>query len=211
MDISDVITVLLADDHPTFRLGLRALLSQADRVTVVAEAGTGLEALDRWQALNPRVVVLDCALPELTGPEVAAAAVAAGLAGRVLALSAHTDERFVRGMLEAGAAGYLLKDEAPESIVRAVRTVAEGDAWFSEAVLPTVNAWRSGLAAGGLTERELEVLRLVAAGRSNKEIAHALVISERTAAFHVGNILAKTGAATRLEAALWAKERGLMP
>ncbi len=194
MDDSAVITVLLADDHPTFRLGLRALLSQANVVTVVAEAGTGPEALDRWQALRPRVAVLDCALPEMSGPEVAAAAAEAGLPGRVLALSAHTDERFVRGMLQAGAAGYLLKDEAPESIVRAVRTVAEGGAWFSQSVLPTVNAWRSGLAAG----------------RSNKEIAHDLRITERTAAFHVGNILAKVGAATRLEAAVWAKDRGLI-
>ncbi len=210
MDDSHAITVLLADDHPTFRLGLRALLSQADSVAVVAEAGTGPEALDRWQALRPRVAVLDCALPEMSGPEVAAAAAEAGLPGRVLALSAHTDERFVRGMLQAGAAGYLLKDEAPESIVRAVRTVAEGGAWFSQSVLPTVNAWRSGLAAGGLTERELEVLRLMAAGRSNKEIAHDLRITERTAAFHVGNILAKVGAATRLEAAVWAKDRGLI-
>jgi DNA-binding NarL/FixJ family response regulator len=129
----------------------------------------------------------------------------------VLALSAYDDERYVRGMLEAGAVGYLLKEEAPGVIVAAVRAVVQGEGYFSPPVASKVAAWARGERLGGLTERELEVLRLVAEGLSNKEIAHELKVKKRTVEFHVGNILRKLGVVSRVEAAVWAKEQGVVP
>ncbi len=134
-----------------------------------------------------------------------------GLPVRVLALSAYDDERYVRGMLEAGAVGYLLKDEAPETIVAAVRAAARGEGYFSPPVAAKVAAWVRGERPGGLTEREVEVLKLVAKGLSNKEIAHKLKVKKRTVEFHVGNILRKLGVASRVEAAVWAKEHRVVP
>ncbi|MGQ9718066.1 MAG: response regulator, partial [Anaerolineae bacterium] len=122
--MSKAIRVLLADDHPILRLGLRVLLDQAPDVEVVGEAENGEEALTLIEALVPDVAVLDCQLPGLEGTRVALEIQRRGLPVRVLALSAYDDERYVRGMLEAGAAGYLLKDEAPEMIVVAVRAAA---------------------------------------------------------------------------------------
>jgi DNA-binding NarL/FixJ family response regulator len=129
---------------------------------------------------------------------------------RVLALSAYDNEQYVRGMLEAGAVGYLLKDEAPETIVAAVRAAVRGEGYFSPAVAAKVAAWARGERPGGLTQREVEVLRLVAEGLSNKEIAQTLRVVVRTVEFHVGNILRKLGVASRVEAAVWAKEQGVI-
>jgi len=209
--VNDTIRVLLADDHPTLRLGLRVLLDQAPDVEVVGEAEDGEEALALIETLVPDVAVLDCQLPAIEGTQVALEIRRRGLPVRVLALSAYDDEHYVRGMLEAGAAGYLLKEEAPETIVAAVRAVARGEGYFSPPVAAKVAAWMRGERPGGLTERELEVLRLVAKGLSNKEIAQALSVSVRTASFHVGNILEKLGVASRVKAAVWAKENGIVP
>ncbi len=209
--MSKTIRVLLADDHPTLRLGLRVLLDQAPDVEVVGEAEDGEEALALIEALVPDVAVLDCQLPGLEGTEVAQEIRRRGLPVRVLALSAYDDERYVRGMLEAGAVGYLLKDEAPETIVAAVRAAARGEGYFSPAVTAKVAAWVRGERPAGLTKREVEVVRLVAEGMSTKEIAQALSVSVRTVSFHVGNILEKLGVASRVEAAVWAKEIGIVP
>ncbi len=135
--MSRTIRVLLADDHPTLRLGLRVLLDQAPNVEVMGEAEDGEEALAQIEALQPNVVVLDCQLPRMSGPEVAAEIKQRGLHTKVLALSAYSDDRYVRGMLEAGAVGYLLKSEAPEVIVAAVRAAAREEGYFSTAAMPT--------------------------------------------------------------------------
>ena len=134
-----------------------------------------------------------------------------GLPVRVLALSSYDGERYVQGMLEAGATGYLLKEEAPGVIVAAVRAAARGEGYFSPPAAAKVVAWARGERPAGLTEREVEVLRLVAEGLSNKEIAHKLRVKKRTVEFHVGNILRKLGVASRVEAAVWAKEHGVVP
>ncbi|MGQ9804214.1 MAG: response regulator [Anaerolineae bacterium] len=207
--MSKAIRVLLADDHPILRLGLRVLLDQAPDVEVVGEAENGEEALTLIEALVPDVAVLDCQLPGIEGTQVALEIQRRGLPVRVLALSAYDDERYVRGMLEAGAAGYLLKDEAPEMIVVAVRAAAQGEGWFSARVAAQVAAWARGERPAGLTEREMEVLRLVAEGLSNKEIAQALNVTVRTVEFHVSNALGKLGLTSRVEAAVWAKEHRL--
>ncbi len=204
------IRVLLADDHPVLRVGLRALLEQEPDIVVVGEASSGEEALTRVASLRPDVVVLDCQMPDRSGPEVARQMRQRGLSGRVLALSAYQTDAYIREMLEAGAAGYLLKEEAPEVIVRAIREVARGGEYFSPAVAAKAAAWARGERPGGLTERELEVLRCMAEGLSNKEIAARLHMTERTVAFHVSNILQKLGVASRVEAVVWAKDRGIV-
>ncbi len=204
------IRVLLADDHPALRLGLRVLLERAPDVELVGEAEDGAEALALIETSRPDVVVLDCELPEVDGVEVAQEIRRRSLPARVLALSSYDDERYVRGMLEAGAVGYLLKDEAPQAIVAAVRAAARGEGYFSAAVAAKVTAWSRGERPGGLTEREVEVLTLVAGGLPNKQIASQLQVAERTVNFHVSNILQKLGAASRVEATVWAKERGVI-
>ena len=204
------IRVLLADDHPALRLGLRVLLERAPDVELVGEAEDGEEALALIEKLQPDVVVLDCELPEMEGVEVAQEIRRRDLPVRVLALSSYDDERYVRGMLDAGAVGYLLKDEAPQAIVAAVRAAARGEGYFSPAVAAKVTAWSRGERPGGLTEREVEVLTLVAEGLPNKQIASQLQVAERTVNFHVSNILHKLGAASRVEATVWAKEQGVI-
>lgn len=204
-----MIGVLLADDHPALRIGLRLLLDRAPDIWVLEECGDGPRSLARLESLRPEVAVLDCRLPGMEGMEVAARCRELGLPTRILALSAHDEGHYVRGMLDAGAVGYLLKDEAPGEIVAAVRAVAAGGRWFSQGVAAEARAWQRGERPAGLTERELAVLALLAEGRSNAEIAHGLGFKERTAVFHVGNILRKLGLASRLEAAVWARDRGL--
>jgi DNA-binding NarL/FixJ family response regulator len=202
--------VLLADDHPALRMGLRVLLEQG-QIVVVAEAGDGQEALAQIVALQPDVAVLDCQLPGMTGMAVAREVQQRGLKTRILALSAYSDEKYVRGMIAGGAIGYLLKEEAPGVIVAAVRAASEGQAWFSPAVASVVAAMARGEPAGhgNLTQREWQVLRLVARGKTNKEIALALKVAERTVEFHISNVLSKLGVASRVEAAVWANEHGL--
>jgi len=209
--VQKAIRVLLADDHPTIRVGLRVLLERAPDVEVVGEAEDGEEALASIAALVPDVAVLDCRLPGIDGTQVALEIQRRGLPVRVLALSAYRDERYIRGMLEAGAVGYLLKDEAPETIVTAVRGAVRGEGYFSPPVALKIAAWARGERPAGLTEREVEVLRLMAEGLSNKEIAHRLQVKERTIVFHVSNILKKFEVASRVEAVVWAKEHGIVP
>jgi len=196
---------------PTLRLGLRVLLDRADDVEVVGEAEDGEKALALIEALVPDVAVLDCRLPGIEGTEVAREIRRRGLPVRVLALSSYDDDRYVRGMLEAGAVGYLLKEEATGVVVAAVRGAVRGEGYFSPPVAAKMTAWARGEGPDGLTEREVEVLRLVTKGLSNKEIALMLKVKERTVEFHVGNILKKLEVASRVEAAMWAKDHGIVP
>lgn len=204
-------TILLADDHPALRIGVRVLLDQAPDLVVVGEAGDGGRALELIAARRPAVTLLDCQLPGLTGAAVAAEVQRQGLPTRILAFSAYRDERYVREMLRAGAVGYLLKEEIPEVLLSAVRAVGRGEGWFS----PAVAAWVAGFArpapttAARLTDRELAVLRLVTQGKTNKEIAASLTVAERTVEFHLSNVLAKLGVDSRVKAAVWAKEHGV--
>ena len=206
--MSETIRVLLADDHPTLRLGLRVLLDRAPDVEVVGEAEDGDEALALIDTLQPDVAVLDCQLPGIAGTEVALEIRRRGLPVRVLARGAYDSEQYVRGMLEAGAAGYLLKEEAPETIVAAVRVAARGEVLFSGEQYARARRWAEevGERWESLTEREREVLTLVVEGLSNAAIAEALSVTERTVEYHVTNILGKLGVESRLEAAAWVRE-----
>jgi DNA-binding NarL/FixJ family response regulator len=162
------------------------------------------------EELEVDVAVVDCELPEVAGTEVARELRRQASTIQVLALSSYDDEHYVRGMLDAGAVGYLLKEEAPRTIVAAVRTAAEGDGYFSPGVAGKVDAWARGEPPSGLTQREIDVLRLVAEGYTNARIAHELSIAERTVAFHVSNVLEKLDAESRLDAAMWAKDQGIV-
>jgi DNA-binding NarL/FixJ family response regulator len=208
--MSEQIRVLLVDDHPALRVGLRVLLDQAADIRVVGEAGDTQDAQRAIAELQPTVIVLDCQLPGDGGAAVAQHVSDKGWNVRVLALSSYADDGYVRDMVDAGAVGYLLKDEAPAAIVAAVRAAAQGQTWFSPAIATKIAAWERGELPAGLTERELEVLRLVADGKSNKQIARQLCITVRTANFHVGNILHKLEVVSRVEAAIWAREHGIL-
>ena len=210
--MSEIIRVLLADDHPTLRVGLRILLDQAPDVEVVGEAEDGAEALALIEATQPDVAVLDCQLPGMGGPQVAAEIKQRGLPTKVLALSAYDEDHYLRGMWSAGALGYLLKSEAPGAIVAAVRTVAQGEQLWTVEQLARVRHWREEVEQRwkSLTEREREVLLLVATGKSNREIADRLCITEKTVEKHVSNVLGKLMLVSRTEVALWAVKTGLV-
>ena len=201
------IRVVLADDHPALRLGLRVLLDREPDIAVVGEADDGPTALDMSQSLAPDVLVLDCQLPGMDGATVAGELARQGIPTHVVALSAYDDDRYLAGMALAGASGYLLKNEAPSRIVSAVRSVVAGTPLWTPDQLARAERWEAEIVRvrDSLTERELEVLGLVTKGLSNKEIARQLVVTVRTADFHVSNILRKLDAVSRVEAAVWAQ------
>lgn len=209
------VRVLLADDHPAVRAGIRGALEKAPDIVVVGDAADGEAALQLIEEHRPDVALLDCRLPGLSGAEVAAKVRERGLPTRVLALSAYTEDQYVYGMLQAGAVGYLLKDEALDTVVTAVRAVAKGKEWYSPPVMAKIAAWARGetplpSGVGGLTERELEVLQLLARGWDNRRIAEELEISEGTAKNHVVRVYDKLGVHSRAEAVAWAWEQGVV-
>jgi len=204
--MDESIRVLLADDHPALRVGLKVLLDRAPDIAVIGEADDGEAALAMAALQPPDVAVLDCQLPGIAGMGVAKQFRALGLPTRILALSAYDDDRYLAGMAEAGALGYLLKNEAPGRIVEAVRKVMQGVSLWTPEQESRIQRWEEEVARlqESLTAREHEVLQLIARGLSNKEIAQALTVTARTADFHVSNILRKLGVASRVEAAVWA-------
>ena len=199
------ITIVLADDHPLFRRGLRGLLEKAGDLRVVGEASTGAEAVEVTASVRPDVLILDMQLPETEGVDVARKLADIAPDVHILALSAYDDEAYVAGMLEVGASGYLTKEKAPELVAEAVRAVARGEGrWF-------VRAGAGGAAdLDALTDREREVVRLAAQGCSNAFIADALCIAENTVKNHLRSLYAKTGAASGRELVAWAWQRGLV-
>ncbi len=201
--------ILLADHQPALLVGLRTLLEQEPDIVVVAEANTGPEALAQIEVLEPDLVVLDCELPELSGPQVAAEIRRRGLLVRVLALSAYADDHYVRDMQAAGALGFLLKDEPPAAIVAGVRRAMAGKVTYSAQIVGKLANWERGEYPAGLTEREMAVLQCLVEGLGNKEIGRRLGITTRTVEFHVGNVMRKLDVASRVEAAVWATTQGI--
>ena len=214
-----MITVLIADDQPLVRMGLRALVEAERDMVVVAEAGTGREAVDEVRARHPDVVLMDVRMPELDGiaalREIGADPTCAGT--RVVVLTTFELDEYVFAALQAGAAGFLVKDAEPEEILRGLRLAAAGSSLLSPSVTRTVIATftdgqrpaRSDDRLAGLTEREKEVLALVGRGLNNDEIAAELVLSTATARTHVSHIMAKVGARDRPQLVVLAYRTGL--
>jgi len=214
-----MITVVIVDDHPVVRAGMRMVLDGAADVTVLAEGASGADALRLVTQHRPDVLVLDVNLPDLNGVEVARRLRDRGTTTAILILTIYDDSQTVFGLLESGATGYVLKDEALETLVSAVRAAARGESWLSPAVARQVVRRAVGEAPSlreqvrasiPLTPREVEVLRLLAQGLDNAAIAEALVVTKRTVQNHVSNIYGKLEVTSRTEAALYAIRHGLV-
>jgi DNA-binding NarL/FixJ family response regulator len=207
------IRVILADDHPVVRNGIRHLLEKVIDIEVLGEASTGGEALSLVQEMKPDILLLDMEMPDLNGREVAAKLQQMGSPVKILALSAYDDPVYIRELLESGAVGYLVKEEAPETIVEAVRGVAHGEqGWVSRRIAAQMVSWVRGDEAerSQLTPREVDVLRLVVDGNTNQSIANSLGISEKTVEKYMDAIFTKLNVSSRVEAAVYAVRIGLV-
>lgn len=206
------IRVLLADDHPVVRDGIRTLIESDPQITVVGEAGGGREAIELIQQLQPDILLLDMEMPDMGGVEVTRRLRASGTAVRILALSAYDDAQYVRGLLGQGAAGYLTKDEAPEFILEAIHGVWLGqEGWLSRRIAARLAVLtREEPDDGGLTPRELQVLGKIVAGKTNQEAGLELGISDKTIEKHLVSIYSKLGVSSRVEAAVLAVREGLI-
>ncbi len=211
------IRVLLADDHAVVRQGTRELLDREEDIDVIAEASDGRQAVQLAIRERPDVVVMDFAMPELNGIEATRQikAVAPGIA--VLVLTAYDSHQYIFAFLEAGAAGYLLKDVQVDELVKAIRAVHAGESILHPAIArkvvdrfaqPREDLYTVHAALDALTERELEVIKLAAKGMSNREIAQELTISVRTVQTHITNVFNKMGVGSRTEAVVHALRKG---
>jgi DNA-binding NarL/FixJ family response regulator len=211
------IRVLVADDQSMVRAGFRMLLSREDDIEVVAEASNGLEAIDKATRFRPSVVLMDIRMPELDGLEATRRILATDEGARILILTTFDLDEYVYEALRAGASGFVLKDDPPEQLLSAIRTVAGGDALLSPAVTKRVIERFARIPQpappkqlGELTDRELDVFRLIARGLSNAEIGQELFISDTTVKTHITHILQKLDLRDRVQAVVLAYESGLM-
>jgi DNA-binding NarL/FixJ family response regulator len=218
-----VIRTLIVDDQSMIRVGIRAILESQDDITVVGEAENGRVGVDRCRSLRPDVVLMDVRMPVLDGLAATTALLGPerteGHLPRVLMLTTFDLDDYVYSALRAGASGFLLKDSEPEDLLRAVRVVAGGEALLAPSITrrliesfvearPRRSAGSTAL--NGLTDREREVLRLLALGKTNAEIAAALFIAEQTTKTHVSRILQKLGLRDRVQAVVFGYETGLV-
>jgi DNA-binding NarL/FixJ family response regulator len=210
------IRVLVADDQSMVRAGFRMLLSGEPDIDVVAEASNGLEAVDKAARFDPTVVLMDIRMPELDGLEATRRILFADADARVLILTTFDLDEYIYEALRAGASGFVLKDDPPEQLLAAIRTIAQGDAPLSPAVTKRVieqftrtSRATPPKALDELTERELDVFRLIARGLSNAEIARELYISDTTVKTHITHILQKLDLRDRVQAVVLAHEIGL--
>jgi len=210
------IRVLVADDQSMVRAGFRMLLSQEQDIEVVAEASNGLEAVDKAARFRPTVALMDIRMPELDGLQATRRILAADGAARILILTTFDLDEYVYEALRAGASGFVLKDDPPEQLLAAIRTVAGGDALLSPAITKRVIKQFTRIPQPAppkqlddLTERELDVFRLIARGHSNAEIGQELYISDTTVKTHITHILQKLNLRDRVQAVVLAYETGL--
>jgi DNA-binding NarL/FixJ family response regulator len=205
------IRVLIADDHPVVRGGLKTFLATVDGIEVVGEASDGAEAIELANNLKPDVVLMDLAMPKVDGIE----ATEQINGPKVIALTSFATDDKVFPAIRAGAVGYLLKESGPDDLADAIRKVAAGESILSPAIaeklMREVAAGTPTAHRTDLTARERDVLRLIARGMSNRQIARELGVAEKTVKTHVSNILAKLGLADRTQAALYAVDHGLGP
>ncbi|GAA4670551.1 response regulator transcription factor [Streptomyces chumphonensis] len=211
--MAERIRVLLVDDHQVVRRGLRTFLEVQDDIEVVGEAADGAAGVEEARRLTPDVILLDVKMPGSDGIAALRGLREAGSAARVLVVTSFTEQRTAVPALRAGASGYLYKDIDPDALAGAIRSVHAGHVILEPEVAAALLTEEATTPApgrsSGLTDREREVLGLIADGRSNREIARALVLSEKTVKTHVSNILMKLDLADRTQAALWAVRHGV--
>jgi len=215
MEEIDKINVLIADDHTLFREGVLAILSTVDDIRAVAEAADGLEAVSQAAELKPDVILMDIQMPGLNGIEATRRIQQSGLDAGVIILTMFEDDDSVFAAMRAGARGYILKGADQEELLRAIRAVNSGEAIFGPAIATRMMNYFAGLKPGSqleaypeLTEREREVLELIARGENNASIAGQLSISQKTVRNHVSNIFNKLQVADRAQAIVQAREKG---
>ncbi len=210
----ETIRVLIADDHPLVREGLRGLISAESDMELVGEAANGAEAVEKAAALDPDIILLDLLMPVKSGLEAIIEITQHDPDAKILVVTSFAEDEQIFPAIKAGALGYLLKDASPRELLQAIRNVRLGESSLHPAIArrlvrqftePSVTP----ASETSLTERELEVLKLLAQGLSNQGIADTLVVSERTVGKHVGNILEKLHLANRTQAALYALREGL--
>jgi DNA-binding NarL/FixJ family response regulator len=214
--MEDTVRVLIAEDHPLFREGMRGRMDRVADVAVVGEAASGDEAVELAQKLEPDVILMDIKMPGLNGIEATREIQRANPQIGILVLTMFEDDDSVFAAMRAGAKGYLLKDSGGEGVVHAIRAVASGEAVFGPGVAERMIGFFSAPRAAApqrafpeLTEREEEVLSLVAQGKSNREIARQLFVSLKTVRNHVSNILLKLQVADRAQAVIRARDAGM--
>ncbi len=206
------IRILLADDHKVVRQGLRMFLGMDEDIEIVGEAADGQEAIDQARALTPDVILMDLLMPEVSGIQAIAEIRKRMPEVEVIALTSVLEDRAVYDAMRAGAIGYLLKDTEPEELSAAIRAAAAGQVQLSPRVAARLmQEVRPPDNPETLTDREMEVLRLLAQGLSNRAIGESLVIGEKTVKTHVSSILAKLGVPSRTQAALYAIRQGMAP
>jgi DNA-binding NarL/FixJ family response regulator len=204
------ITLLIVDDHPVVRDGLRGIFSGDSRFEVIGEAANGAEAITLAAAQRPDVVLMDLRMPEVDGVTAIAELARRGVPSRILVLTTYDTDSDVLPAIEAGATGYLLKDAPREELFRAVEAASRGQAVLSPAVATRLMGQMRAPASDALSQRELEVLALIARGSTNREAAAALFISEATVKTHLLHVYAKLGVKDRAAAVAVAFERGLL-
>ena len=209
------IRVFITDDHAIVRKGIRALLATEPDIEVVGEASNGAEAVRQAQTLRPDVILMDLVMPEMDGIEATRAITADQTGARVLVLTSFAADDKVFPAIKAGALGYLLKDSGPTELVQAIHQVHRGEPSLDPSIARKVldelmHPQKAQPTVDPLTEREVDVLRLIAQGHSNKEIAEKLVVAEMTVRKHVSNILGKLHLASRTQAALYALKEGIV-
>lgn len=217
-----VIKVMLVDDHELVRTGLKTSISLEDDLEVIAEAASGEEAVARLDTVTPDVILMDVMMPGMGGVEACRLVRERGEVPRVLMLTSSSDDQAVLSSLVAGACGYLLKNVGREDLIRSIRAVHAGQTTLDQRVVEKVTQHLVAVATGvkppapessdehPLSERELEVVGLIAKGMTNKQIAAELIIAEKTARNHVSRILEKLGLTRRTQAAAWAMKEGLV-
>ncbi len=199
------VSLLLADDDPIVRAGIRAVLSKASNIKIIGEAKNGVEAQQMVARLRPKILLLDLKMPGLSPTELEKWVRENHPETITLVLTAHDRDAYLAGMMEAGAAGYIAKGESAEGLIGAIRRAAEGEILFDVEQFARARRWRETVSEkwSSLTERERQVFKLMAQGLDNKAIAQSLKITPKTTAFHVTHILEKLGVDTRQKAVAW--------
>ncbi len=218
LSMDSAIRVLIADDHPLIRSGLRALLERQGDFRIVAEAADGFEAIEKAEAHSPDVILLDVGMPRLTGTDAAKRISETCPRARIIMVSMHSDESYVLRALKAGARGYLLKASPETDVIAALRAVAAGNAWFSPAITKMlVEDYVAEVRRRGVDDtydllslREKEILQLLVAGKSNRDIADTLHLSVSTVETHRSNIFQKLHVRSLPELILYAVRKGLV-